>query len=986
MSASNLQVLQTHRDALLLAEVAAWLHMLGKFSAQFLNGDRNLAKDLPPDIEHTYNRLNHLLRNSWPDAIWAQLPLPNPQNTVLSIFEDFIKGHQEKNNPSSLANLFADAHGRGSGVEKGVLARFCPSQSKMVYLATAFGQETTPIDLQWLERRRRDLYTFLEQKLDALQNALIHKQPVDWTAFRAQFIRRIEENFRQSVAETRRPINDISLFDQTAASVAFFKAALAETLLTGHWKNPRGSDPGKRYRWRFLKVGLNGWVFWGQVARAVDMLSRKSMLAQALDWVRTLLEETYPLGMEIYRDENGSIFIVPDLEGLLQYRCDQNVSLEKYIQNIARKTFQDEASFTLDMSPATRHMLVFGRLAMAPVPAPLPFIEKIQPNWHNNLQRELCAVCGIRPQGPGEKALAQKVCDICEQRRHNRVKEWLSKKTQTIWIDEVADLNGRVALIVGHLDIAQWLSGEALSTVLMFEPSVRCVTDPERGNKTYHFDYSKFLKEISTVLNNAKQPIGKQVPTLDNLLLKHHRGDCNNQFPCIYDLYVKDTDLEHPQYQPEAWRFALALMRQQPSFARIRRVWETTQTFWQTVWDEKDAQSRSLLPTDYKRLIIEVAPESIQSRLSRFHAYELAVRERRLNVVWDGQNFITCDNLLYLEKLLQQSLKNYLRPGQSLDVYAPSDYGQPSVLLGSLVIQRIREDEVTFTPVIRFLEEPRVFMTLVPADKALVVAQAITQKYRRELGKVQNRLSLFLGMVFFPRKTPLMAVMDTARRMLNQVSLDKETWTISSVQDGHITFKNGITWTVPTQMGDGSPDVWYPYWQVEGKPTDRTHWFIGPQGEHWVHVSDLRPGDRVRVTPSRLAYLFLETTAQRFHFDPSRDVLLLDDLDAITKIWSNLKQSGISDTALQGLWHLLQIKAESWGIASPEFGHLTETVLKDAGLYRRKGTDGKPGTDWLTPAEVTSQKFFRSLELHLRILKLRLKEPQHEREPIEQAL
>jgi hypothetical protein len=38
----NLDVLRQHRDALLLAEVAAWLHMLGKFHEDFLNGNQDL--------------------------------------------------------------------------------------------------------------------------------------------------------------------------------------------------------------------------------------------------------------------------------------------------------------------------------------------------------------------------------------------------------------------------------------------------------------------------------------------------------------------------------------------------------------------------------------------------------------------------------------------------------------------------------------------------------------------------------------------------------------------------------------------------------------------------------------------------------------------------------------------------------------------------------------------------------------------------------
>jgi len=142
-------------------------------------------------------------------------------------------------------------------------------------------------------------------------------------------------------------------------------------------------------------------------------------------------------------------------------------------------------------------------------------------------------------------------------------------------------------------------------------------------------------------------------------------------------------------------------------------------------------------------------------------------------------------------------------------------------------------------------------------------------------------------------------------------------------------------------------------------------------GAWWVHVKTLRAGETVRVTPSRFAYLFLESTAQRFRFGPEKDVLL-DELPRLIKMWDALKQSGITDTGLRNVQALLESKGSAWGRRSEEFEHLTRTTLKEAGLFDRKDKEGNPLPDVITPDDVISGRFAHCLELHLHILKLKL--------------
>jgi hypothetical protein len=282
----------------------------------------------------------------------------------------------------------------------------------------------------------------------------------------------------------------------------------------------------------------------------------------------------------------------------------------------------------------------------------------------------------------------------------------------------------------------------------------------------------------------------------------------------------------------------------------------------------------------------------------------------------------------------------------------------------------------SYTPCLRLLASPDQFLALVPAAAALEIAKNIHQEYQKQFGKVQNRLPLFLSLVFFQRKISLTAVMDTARRML-AAPLKDELWTVGKdVTSGQVKFMNDVEWNIPTVMGDGTtPDNWYPYFFFSGTPGCAQYYFQH-NGSWLVHVNDLKQGDEVKVIPSRFTYLFLENTARRFRFDPERDVMLLDELPRLMKMWDDLKGSGITDTGLRNVQALLERKGETWGRKSKEFEHLAHTTLKEAGLFERKDQNGNSLPDVVTPQDVVSGRFARCLELHLYILKLKIKESQ----------
>jgi hypothetical protein len=280
----------------------------------------------------------------------------------------------------------------------------------------------------------------------------------------------------------------------------------------------------------------------------------------------------------------------------------------------------------------------------------------------------------------------------------SRIKTWESDPGQTIWIDEIADHNDRVALIVGRFGLDDWLSGDLVQTML-----------------------------VKAEQNNPKDCVPKN-----------------------------------------------------PSPARLRRVWETCQRFWtETVEREILARhhshgaqnpglrcARLLLTPDKTNGWREDVP------------YDGVVNDGEISLLWrkDVQQFITISNL---------ELAGDIQPGQTIVVSEPD---RPQQI--SFVVQSKAQATGKYTPYLRLLASPDQFLALVPAAAALEIARRIHKEYQKQFGKVQNRLPLFLGLVFFQRKVSLTAVMDTARRML-AAPLKDELWKVEqNSTSGQVEFKD----------------------------------------------------------------------------------------------------------------------------------------------------------------------------------------------------
>lgn len=89
----NLKDLADNRDALLLAEVAAWLHMIGKYREKFVNGTPDMDIEIPAELEVLLK--DDWLNEDWPSKFWDKLPVAELRPNGLGIC-DLIQYHRNK--------------------------------------------------------------------------------------------------------------------------------------------------------------------------------------------------------------------------------------------------------------------------------------------------------------------------------------------------------------------------------------------------------------------------------------------------------------------------------------------------------------------------------------------------------------------------------------------------------------------------------------------------------------------------------------------------------------------------------------------------------------------------------------------------------------------------------------------------------------------------------------------------------------------------
>ena len=942
----SLSQLSDHRAVLLACEAIGWLHMAGKAHPDFLrqhgrqkNGYKpeEWAKALVPDWDKTLAWLGKEGNATWPASL-----------------SDFLgQFHKGQSNPS-VVGLLQAAHAMASGIEKNHpsnTTKYLKQDTTHMWATTAFGHpvrnllEDPPDVLQ--DGGWDALLAKVGQLLQALRG-LGTKMPAastdEWHTWRQAAIGPdgwLRWAFSQTLAETRIPNNDVTLWDQSYVAAALFKSAVAGALLEHpnfDWK----SNLKQNTRWRVLTVGLGAGHYEARAVRIGDWTGARREIDRFVDAVCKLIEVDLAVGSLLYRDDELVAFGFPEkpVGG-----ADPEVAGDPILEALRARV--DGLATALDTPPVVR--LSDSTRSMICMAQEIEWVRKalrvpLHRTWsipkNRNEKRDAghtCPVCGLRANGSSKSEREKKgiPCEPCQERRRGRLRGWLEGRVDgsSIWISEVADRNDRVALLTLSLDMAGWLNGEHVDS-LRAQSIRKWSENNTTAREPLPDNYEATAEWVRTAMGRDNR--ARQARSLMHRKLAPGLQNDANQGGSWLDFYtwmVQDranapswADLEGHDARRAEW-LAHQLFRKNASPGRVRRFWETTETFFNE--------------------LLAAFRETVSQDANRWRVRRLAITPKNGNWAKREKTYVgrfgTGDNPAPLEFVCTENnqlvtICNLARVlgssddpgtlrGETLDMV--DDEGTRHKLTIDQVIEAPAPLD-TYHPLVVLDRSPARFRLLVPLDAAEACVQATLDKWETEMARVWDRLPLRVGIVAFPRKLPYQAVVEAARSMEDDLARsEQETWRVCSACTlAGVTALSVIRpdrehqlVTVPVALRDGRPDVFYPYCGVDDARIREIHDFAAPLRDPEHHrarqvyrwIPELRPGDGIRVAPSRIARVFLDSTAKRF---ANVTVRYQDDWRVGRKIWRLVQESAPSLTAARALEAVLLEKQEAW--AFPE--------------------------------------------------------------------
>jgi len=994
-----LETLRQHRPLLLACEAIGWLHMAGKAKADFLRKHGGQENDYK--YEAWYEKESPPF--PWDDLLkWVKdkFPLSNENACWPATLTKFISEHKKQD--KGMLGLLQAAHAMASSIEKNIpdkTSKYLGQDITHMWLSSAFGHPTRNLleakpeiltDEGW-----KNLLEQIKKLLGDLKQLGDPSYPhsVDditgWWNWREGAIGLngwLRKAFSSTLAETRLPNNDVTLWDQSYVAAALFKSAVAGAILDKeNWKGNLKQDT----KWRLLTVGMAADHYESRSVKIGDWIGARKALDGFFEKVRKLVEIDLAIGSLLYADSEVMVFTFPgerqnhqggDLK-IAEWEKWLTEQLTEQIDEYARQ-FEFETPPYCSISESSRSLINMTdeiKKAHETIAVPLHRTWDIQED--EKVKGHICPVCLMRRND--DKNNKQKPCGVCEERRKHRLDDWYTgqNESDTIWITEVADNNDRLALITMSLDIEPWLSGERLDAlraqaISEWSNNSKLEQNPIKSDEAYkHFvEYSR------------KKLEQEEIPKKDNVFNK-----INSRFKkfCKWKHFFKaivEDRANAPNWNDEGmdndkrarW-LTHQLFRKLASPGRIYRFQRQAEEFFNELlvtFREQASAEENRWRT--RRLIIKLANNSSEKWKDKDkQVYNGRLGDAPVSLLYrkDSNDFITICNL-----------KRIFKHGENLDKFEgktlllteeDKEGGRQKEEILVASVEEAKNHLGCYHPVIPLEVSPVRFRVIVPLEAASDCIDKAVEKWNQEFDRVWDRLPLRVGMVAFKRMMPFQAVIEAARNIEHRFNdRKKETWRVDTKEekDGVVVINfvssgssQTVLRTIPITLRDGREDVFYPYVNVEDQEVRYPLDFQHPDGQTYRHVKDLKKGDGVVVYPALISTLFMEHTAVRFD---SIKEYGLSDWTNIRGIWNLIDRVVPSQTALRGVWSELLQKRESWQDASGEWlegGERAWLDLVRVMFYRNLGARGAVLETLVQAAESGNLEW--CLEWHLHVLK-----------------
>ena len=981
--------------------------------------------------------------------------LPHPVDeldeldTAKLSLSDLVSGHHQKKRKEYTLRLLKQADGDDSGEDQYNAVGI--NQPHPVQAATVFGREEklAPKGLKTLDDLRLSLYPLLAEIL---------AEPGAPAAKRGELWKLLRKAMRHGLGKTQRAANDVQLHQHAWGVAARLKAFLLRDLLDRPSKKQDGTYE-IRNNFRLLTIRWDAWATITPFAHLSDVVGREVMLARLRESLRHAVEEEYALGNRVYEDDDGVHFLVADLPWDLE--------LTGLVRGIANQVTGGEVQPVVRLSESTERVTdLVALMEEARREVPLVGDPAWVQAWAGSPSGEVCPVCQKRPLA-GERDLCE-WCErrrgegIRERLAQEgtvwtgeiageagRVALLVARFDLERWLDGTML---HTLFITSPQDIPKgyplWQARESENRCLKY------LTDALQEREIYEMSWAGLCQALSQLtdgqqekeqwtehlrtfadkrkdlreLEDKRQRWSDEIASPDTHLgKKAHLGellkDLESQIPQLKGELrsLEATLLASPTPEAVAYHhlagkgqkeqveatakqlqkpydltpeqaILLTLARKNPSASRLLRVWQTTRDFL-----KQQARGLGGMVEGQKRVVFTLQgkphPGIYETELPALGPTEVFVRP--------GGKAQTITRLSDEDvRRLRQTRRLRLETGEKG--------------------RKVTGVEVeTYRPFQVITASPNLLLAMLPADAVVETANRMRQAYVKEFGKVQGRLPFHVGLVFMDAHYPMFAALDTARRLAETFDRLAETpieatLTAPVGQDAILPYTlrlrsdrfGACTWRVPARRGDGETDWYHPYFLVrEGKGLDERGMSLAGPGGRWVHVSQLRAGDRLALWPNFFDFIFLDTVSRRFDVqanplpscDPCYDEdtasrrsgaqlrrphpllgprhsprpYLLDGVVRLQKVWEAIRAvPGMSETRLEAATSLLAHKWKAWQLAGAGSPHC-EAWESYRWLAKQVVARDFGGSATIEEA-ILDGVFFDVVELYRHVLKTRI--------------
>ncbi len=697
--------------------------------------------------------------------------------------------------------MFKGCENINSGIDKGAPKE----QLNNLKIANAFG--TTKEEIANNKKDFVDLTRYDESRIIFLRNLWMKidsmgRTNIDVYEMRRFILGEIKKWYSHLLSDSRFPINDVTLWDQAYMTASMFKASVAALCLEEE-KYQNYIDRPREIKWSILGVQYDKLG-----------LAEKALNPSFIDWYRNgtnvvdekikkVIEEDFALGNEIYRDETGIYFIAP--ENIYGEKVDGDVGLYRMNDNLSDiqekiiecfKLFNGEVFPSIYITEPSRGTMNIAYLIenakenfLKPVfPKSNNLVEEyFQETEDNNEFKVICDICKVR-LAEDDKSEKLNLCSICKERKNEIERTKLNDEyKETIWTGELQDKNRRIALVTMKFELDEWLNGNMVNTMLISDYDMRNISN-DLKNDLKKNEIKTNKSAIGSILYKTDLPPIPLKKYAESILLERSIGDRWEKL--LKDELEDNIDFENRKIKwaeveknDEQIEFLSKILlqfvtRKNPSPARFRRIWETTEEFFVDI----ENHMMDILEISKSRNVRIKWNKVIEEDKYKGREFE-----------YKGLNFLSdAKGNLYLISSIEKAIPIISKEKkENEEIYSQITNNEGNWITNEIIemidvsnnnkckVELKNPKYISYKPYLSIINPtPISWQFIVPAEYVPKLIKKVQHKYDEEFKYVKGKLPLHIGIVFQDYKKPLYigikALRNIRRDIDNWDSIDKE--------------------------------------------------------------------------------------------------------------------------------------------------------------------------------------------------------------------